>query len=135
MTRTPADVAAAFDAMPPAIRARLLEMRALIRAAADATGTAPLTETLKWGQPAYLPRRRDGTTIRLGWKPDAPDHAQMFVHCQTDLVARWRQLYPDEFAYLDNRAVLVPAAGPYPEAALQQMAAMALTYHRDRARP
>ncbi len=129
----PPDIATAFDAFPPAPRARLHQIRALIFAAAEASGTAPLTETLKWGQPAYLPAGRAGTTIRLG----AP-HAQtcaLYVHCQTDLVARWRQLYPAEFTYQSNRAVLIPASGPFAAAALQQIAAQALRYHRDKARP
>ncbi|MEX3015959.1 DUF1801 domain-containing protein [Gymnodinialimonas hymeniacidonis] len=108
---------------------RLLEMRDLIFAAADATNTAPLTETLKWGQPAYLPAKRAGTTVRLG--ADA-EHPAMFVHCQTDLVSRYRVLFPTEFTYSGNRAVRLPASGPYSAAAFQQIAAMALTYHRDK---
>jgi hypothetical protein len=107
-------------------------MRALILAAAEATRTTPLQETMKWGQPAYVPAKKNGTTIRLGWSPKAPDHCCLFVHCQTDLVGRWRSLYPVEFTYQDNRAVLVPVTGPYAKAALQQMAGMALTYHRDK---
>ena len=129
----PANVAAAFAAIPPAPRARLLEIRALIFDAAHATGTAPLTETLKWGQPAYLPARRHGTTIRLGWNPANPGLCGVYVHCQTNLVDRFRMRYPTEFTYETNRAVLIPATGPYAQAALQQIAAMALTYHRDKA--
>ena len=104
-------------------------MRALIFAAADATGTAPLTETLKWGQPAYLPAKKDGTTIRLGISAGTPS---LFVHCQTDLVDRYRTLFPTEFTYSGTRAVHVPETGPFEEAAFQQIAAMALTYHRDK---
>ena len=51
----PADVAAAFSAFPERIRARLLEARDLIfEIAAGIEGVGPLTETLKWGEPAYL---------------------------------------------------------------------------------
>ncbi len=116
-----------FDAEPPTIAARLTEMRALILAAAEATGTAPLTETLKWGQKAFLPAKRDGTTLRLGTESGQP---ALFVHCQTDLVGRYRALFPDEFTYSGNRAVVLPADGPFSEAAFQQIAAMALAYHR-----
>ena len=130
----PPQVAAVFDAMPEPKGARLREIRDLIFAAAEATGTAPLTETLKWGQPAYLPPRKDGTTIRLGWKPATPDCCGLYVHCQTGLVDRYRQLYPDEFAYEGTRAVLIPVKGRFAEPALQQIAAMALTYHRDKQR-
>ncbi|MGI9390214.1 MAG: DUF1801 domain-containing protein [Boseongicola sp.] len=126
------DVKKAFAAVPGAPRQRLLQMRTLIFDAAAATETEPLTETLKWGQPAYLPARRHGTTIRLGWAPSDPENCKLFVHCQTDLIGRYRQFFPDEFRYDANRAVLVPATGSFAEPALQQIAAMALTYHRDK---
>lgn len=125
-------VDAVFDAMPPAPRNRLLAMRTLILQAAQATGTAPLAETLKWGQPAFVPRKRDGTTIRLHWSKKRPDHCALLVHCQTDLIDRARQRFPTEFQYDGTRAVLVPCQGAYAEAALQQIAAMALCYHRDK---
>jgi len=127
------EVAQAFARVPEKPRRRLFEMRTLIFDAADATGTAPLTETLKWGQPAYLPARKHGTTARLGWSATDPDHCGLYVHCQTDLVARFRQIFPDEFGYDGNRAVLVPTHGAFPAAAFQQIAASVLTYHRDKA--
>ncbi|WP_224814322.1 DUF1801 domain-containing protein [Hasllibacter sp. MH4015] len=100
-------------------------MRALIFAAAQATHTMPLQETLKWGQPAYLPAKRAGTTLRLGVEAD---HPALFVHCGTTLVDRYRAEFPNEFTYSGNRAVLLSPG--FSEAAFQQIAAMALTYHR-----
>jgi hypothetical protein len=130
--KQPNEVALVFGEVPELPRRRLFEMRALIFDAAAATKTAPLTETLKWGQPAYLPARRHGTTARLGWSATDPDHCSLFVHCQTDLVSRFRQVFPDEFAYVGNRAVLVPAKGQFAAAAFQQIAAAVFTYHRDK---
>lgn len=130
--RVPEQFNPILRATPAAPRARLLHLRALILAAAKATGTLPLTETLKWGQMAFLPARRAGTTLRLGWSDKTPDMCQLFVHCQTDLVGRYRMLFPDEFTYEGNRAVHVPVSGPMADAACQHMAAMALTYHRDK---
>ena len=130
MTDLPEQIATTFDAAPPPIRARWLDLRDVIHAAADATGTAPLTETLKWGQPAFLPDRKRGTTIRLGW--DGPDMALMLVHCQTDLVARWSSLFPTEFSYRSTRAACIPATGPIARDALHHMVSMALTYHRSK---
>ncbi len=65
----PADVAAVFAGFPERVRRRLLEVRDLIfETAADIEGVGPLTETLKWGEPAYLTGATgSGTTIRLGW--------------------------------------------------------------------
>jgi len=49
------EVAAAFDGFPTPVRRRLLEVRSLIFAtAARSNEVGPLTETLKWGEPAYL---------------------------------------------------------------------------------
>jgi Na+-transporting methylmalonyl-CoA/oxaloacetate decarboxylase gamma subunit len=109
--------------------AALDEIRALIREVATQTGTAPLTETLKWGEPAFLPAKRAGTTIRLG---ASDTHAKLFVHCQTTLVDSYRSRFPTEFAYEGNRAVLVPLDQPPNRAALAQVIAMALTYHRSK---
>jgi hypothetical protein len=61
------EVAAVFEAYSPALRRRLLHLRALIfAAAADLPGTGGLVETLKWGQPAYLTvKPKTGSTIRI----------------------------------------------------------------------
>ena len=128
----PPEVAATFDAAPKALQPHLHSLRNIILAAAEATGTAPLTETLKWGQPAYLPQRKHGTTIRLGWKPDQPDIIGLYVHCQTTLVDQYRTRFPTEFQYQTNRAVLIPTTQPLNTDALHQIAALALTYHRNK---
>ena len=93
----PENVAAAFNAAPKPLHPRLHDLRAIILAAATATDTAQLTETLKWGQPVYLPAKKHGTTIRLGWKPDQPDTIGLYVHCQTTLIDQYRTRFPTEF--------------------------------------
>ena len=104
-----------------------------VPAAAKASDVGEIEETLKWGQPAYLPKSpRVGTTVRLGWSEDDPTQVAVYVHCQTRLLDQFRARFPDEFAYDGNRALRLPVSGPFPEAALQQIAAMALTYHRNK---
>lgn len=129
----PAEVQAVFDRVPEVPRQRLLEMRALIFDAAEATGAGPLQECLKWGEPAYLPvRPRVGTTLRLGWKPERSGTCSLFVNCNTDLADRYRTHFPKAFTYHGARELRLPATGTFAEAAFQQVAAMALTYHRDK---
>ncbi len=53
----------------------------------------------------------------------------MYFHCQTDLVATFRELYPDEFRYDGNRCILFKAADAIPEQPLRHCLALALTYH------
>ncbi|KDA02795.1 DUF1801 domain-containing protein [Hyphomonas oceanitis] len=124
-------VEAAFDAFPAPARAYLLKLRDLIRATAQKTqGVGPLTETLKWGEPAYLTNAtKSGTTIRLGWKPAAPNTAQLLVHCSTTLVNEWRDLYADTLAFSGTRAIDLDITAPLPRAELAHCIAMALTYH------
>ncbi len=125
-------ITAYISDLPPEARARLEELRTIILEAAVQTDTAPLTQTLKWGQPAFLPARRAGTTIRLNWSPKHPERCEVLVHCQTTLIEHWRHRYPDAFTYDGNRAVQIPTTGPIAQDVLHQMAAMALTYHRNK---
>lgn len=129
------DVRAAFDAFPQVARAPLLIVRDLIlQRAASTDGVGELTETLKWGEPAYLTSETGaGTTIRLGWKCSRPDHYAIYLNCQTTLVDTCRTLFP-ELAYEGNRAIVLPVEDPVPEATLAQCIEMALTYHLVKAR-
>ena len=107
----PADVAAAFSAFPAGVRARLLEVRDLIfETAAAIEGVGPLTETLKWGEPAYLTQATgSGSTIRLGWFRSSERACAVLFNCRTTLVDDFRSQFPDVFAYEKNRAILLDA--------------------------
>jgi uncharacterized protein DUF1801 len=128
----PPAVAAAFDAFPPAACERLAELRALIFETAAATpGVGPLTEALKWGEPAYLTEAsRSGSTIRLGVTRSDPPRCAVYLNCKTTLVEEYRAAFADVFDFEGNRAVLLDPAAALPRPALAQVVAMALTYHR-----
>ena len=130
----PADVARAFAAFPERVRARLLEVRELIfETAAAIEGVGPLTETLKWGEPAYLTEATgSGSTIRLGWFRPSERNCAVLFNCRTTLIDTFRSRFPDVFAYEKNRAILLDAHKPLRQAALAACLAMALTYHRRR---
>ena len=133
MTDMPESVAAVFKEIPNAPAKRLNTIRGIVLAAGAAADVGGLEETLKWGQPSYLPKKkRTGTTVRLGWSASDPDNCALYVHCQTTLVDTFRDRFPDEFQYVDNRAVLIPVAEDFSEIALQQIASLAFTYHRDK---
>ena len=126
-------VRAVFDAYPPKLRADLLALRALILdTAAKTDGVGPLVETLKWGQPSYL---RIGTTVRIDALKDRPDGYALFVHCQSRLADAFRQLYPDQFTFDGNRALLFTTGQPRPDDALKHCIALALTHHLRKRRP
>lgn len=133
-TPMPAEVAAAFSAFPERVRARLLEVRNLIfETAAASESVGPLTETLKWGEPAYLTvATRSGTTIRLGWVRSSERKCAVLFNCRTTLVDDFREQFPDVFVYEKNRAILLDANKPLPRVPLSTCLGMALTYHRRR---
>ena len=130
----PADVAAVFAGFPERVRRRLLEVRDLVfETAADIEGVGPLTETLKWGEPAYLTGATgSGRTIRLGWFRSSDRDCAALFNCRTRLIDDFRSQFPDMFAYEKNRAILLDVHKPLPQAALAACLAMALTYHRRR---
>ena len=117
-----------FATAPETHRSRLEDMRAEILAAA-ADLAISVEETTKWGEPAFVPPKRVGTTLRLGHRPE---HCALFVNCQTTLVDQWRTLFPDAFEYEGTRAALIPASGAFDRDAFHHIASMALTYHRDK---
>ena len=118
-------VQAGFDAMPGAERSLLFSVRDRIFVLADQTGAAPLSETLKWGQPAYLTEEtRTGSTIRMGL---SGERAAIFFNCNTSLVDGFSSDFPDAFDYVGNRALLVETASD--QAVLDICLTRALTYH------
>ena len=124
-------VAAAFGAFPVDILTGLQQLRELIfQVASETSGIVQLQETLKWGQPSYMPATaRIGTTIRLGAPKNTPGKFAMFFHCQTTLVEDFRELYPDVFKFQGNRALVFSPGQPLPIAELKHCIAKALTYH------
>ena len=125
------NVAKVFDAYPDDVRAKLLTLRAMIlETAAKLDGVGPLEETLKWGQPSYLTTQSgSGSTIRIDRVKADDDRVAMYFHCQTDLVATFRELYPAQMEYGGNRSILFETAAKIPEKALRHCIGLALTYH------
>jgi hypothetical protein len=126
-----AAVAEILAAKPAPTRKALTALRRLVYEAAGSTeGVGPLVETLKWGEPSYLTAESgSGTTVRINAVRNDPAKIAMFVPCQTDLVARYRELYPG-LEYEGDRAVRFRIDRSLPEAKVRHMLAMALTYHQ-----
>ena len=122
-------VEARFDEYPHTMRQHLFALRALIFAAADEIeGVGPIEETLKWHEPAYL--NPCGTTIRINAYKGSDSQYGLYVHCQTDLIQRYQQLYGDVLRFEGNRGILFQCDEDLPVDAIRHCIAMALTYHR-----
>jgi hypothetical protein len=125
-------VDAVFSAYPKTLRIKLLALRRLILETAAATdGVGEIQETLKWGQPSYLTNAtKSGSTIRIDRVKADDGRYAMYVHCQTDLVATFRELYPKQLTYGGNRSIIFEADDDIPEPELRHCVALALTYHK-----
>ena len=131
-----ADVERAFGSYPAKIRRKLLALRELIFETADLIeGAGEIEESLRWGEPAYLTAKSKlGSTIRIGWKASSPSQYAMYFHCQTNLVETFRTMFPNEFKFEGNRALVFNQADSVSMDSLAYCVAAALTYHRDKQR-
>lgn len=127
----PADVAAVFRSYPPRVNTCLIEVRRLIFVtAATVEGIGVLTETLKWGEPAYLTEAsKSGSTIRLGRVPKQPDRCAVYFNCKTTLLDSFRAQFADTLTLAGDRAIILDPTRSLPEVPLQICLTMALTYH------
>ncbi len=121
----------AYDSYPAELREPLLKLRGLIYEVArgiDAVG--PITETLKWGQPAYVTEAtKAGTTIRLAPHGRDGKHYALFVHCGTSLIERFRSTFGTEVRFDGNRAIVWEAADAPDLHVARCCIEAALTYH------
>jgi hypothetical protein len=123
-------VKAAFEAYPQMLQAPLSELRGHILDVGRAMpGVGPVDEMLRWGQPAYRPRRpKTGTTIRIDALKSQSDGYALFVPCQTSLIAEFRGLYAKKFAFDGDRAIRFTAGDAVPVEPLKHCIALAFTY-------
>ena len=127
------EVAAKFDTYPPLVRRRLLALRELVfRTAAATEGVGDVEESLKWGEPAYVPRNKSGSAVRMDWKKNDPEHYAVYFHCRTNLVESFRTMFPHDFEFEGNRALMFSLDDKLPQDSLAVCIAAAFTYHLTR---
>ncbi len=129
----PVEVANVVDRYDDGVGAGVLALRDLVfSTAAETDGVGVITETLKWGQPAYLTDETgSGSTIRIASAGAGSSHDYaMFFICRTDLVDSFRALFGDAFTYDGTRALLFRCGDALPSAELRICIEQALTYHQ-----
>lgn len=133
-----------FESYPVAVRPKLEFLRNLILEVAQNTeSVSEIEETLKWGEPAYvtLPSwletkaggrkkvKASGTTLRIDWKPKAPDQYAIYVNCKTNLIDSYNSLFPGVFVFEGSRALVFELEQELPIEELRVCLKMGLTYH------
>ncbi|WP_062060764.1 DUF1801 domain-containing protein [Cellvibrio sp. OA-2007] len=121
-------VADVFNNYPSEMRKKLLFLRALIFEAAADLDVGEVEETLKWGEPSYIVKQ--GSTIRMDWKPRDPEHYALYFNCKTTLVETFEALYGNLFCYEGNRAIIFARLELVPVKQLKHCIALSLQYHR-----
>jgi len=127
-----ASVEQAYLAMPEPFQAPALQLRQLIMTTAgQLEATGGIQETLKWGQPSYVPlKARVGSPVRVAVHDEK--HLGLYFNCNTTLVETFRSLFDTDLQYSKNRAVLFDITQPLPQELIGQCVRMALYYHRER---
>lgn len=116
---------------PAEAQLKFAHIRTLILDVGADADIGPLTESLKWGQPAWRPDRpRTGSTLRLNWSDKLPQTLALFVDCKTTLAADMLAAYPHDFQYESNRAMRMQLNTPLPEGAIAHLAHATFTYHQ-----
>ena len=125
------NVEAVFDAYPPPIRRKLLQIRSMIFDVAGKTpGVGAVQEALRWGQPSYLtPQTGSGSTIRIDRiRNDLRKYSVYFI-CTSGLIDHFKEIYPYDMLYAGNRSIVFDVDDRVPVEALRHCFSLALTFH------
>ena len=96
---------AVFANYPNFVRDKMQQLRELIIETAEETQEiSSLEETLKWGEPSFITKQ--GSTLRIDWKPKSPDQYAMYFQCTTRLVDTFRLVFDNTFQYEGKRAII-----------------------------
>lgn len=131
MDMTPADILSQTESWPAPAQSHFVRLRSIVHDVATKAEIGPLDESLKWGQPAWRPKRaRTGSTLRVDWSPATPDRLMAYVDCKTNLAAQMDTRFPGQFHNDGRRALGFSLRTALDEDAVWQLAHLTLTYHR-----
>lgn len=106
------------------------KLRTSVHDAAKAARIVTLTETLKWSEPARLPKISGiVSTLRTSWSAKRPDALGVSLNFNSTLPESMRSLYPATFVLDGKRSIYLPLNAPLPADALHRCAHLTLTYH------
>lgn len=123
------EVETIFKNYPDHVREKLKALRKLIiEVAQEHNEVSHLGETLKWGEPSYV--TKNGSTIRMDWKPKNPDQYALYFQCTSKLVPTFKMVYNDLFVFEESRAIVFGMDDTIPIEELKSCIGAALMYHK-----
>ncbi len=118
-----------FASYPDFVRDKMHILRALVHeSASELPEITKLEETLKWGEPSFL--TRNGSTLRIDWKPKNPDQYAVYFKCTSRLVETFKIVFGNLFDYEKNRAILFQLNQNVPTSELKKCIKASLLYHK-----
>jgi Domain of unknown function (DU1801) len=116
---------------PKAMEQALTTLRQLILdTAAETEGVGPLEEALRWGQLSFITNvSGSGSTIRIDGLRGDPTKYAIFFHCQSGLIADFRNRYPGKMQFNGERSIEFSLEQPLPTVELKHCISLALTHH------
>ncbi len=123
-----------FDAYPEDIQDKCLFLRQLIfDVASQDSRIGPIDETLRWGEPTYIPSKtKSGAMVRLHHYASKPFDFALYFLCQTDLVHRFREMYPNTFRFSGNRSLQFMFEDELPVHDIKECVRMSFLYYLNR---
>ncbi|PCH63885.1 MAG: hypothetical protein COC19_00465 [SAR86 cluster bacterium] len=116
-----------LDSYPENIRRKLMLIRQMIFEIAQEQLLDTPIETLKWGEPSYLTKK--GSTVRLAFNAKQPLQYGVYFNCRTSLIETFKELYPSDFHYMTNRAIIFQVSQHIPISPLRHCLSLSLRYH------
>lgn len=123
-----------FESYSEPMRAKLLVLRELIfETAASIPDVGEIEETLKWGEPTYATSQsKSGSPLRIAYKASRPTQYAMYFICHTNLLETFRTMFPKDFKFEGNRAIVFEASDSVLTPELTKCITAALTYHTNK---
>jgi hypothetical protein len=120
-----------FTHLSAEMKTALMSLRDLVLDTARTTeGVGPIEEALRWDQLSFITAQtKSGSTIRIDVLRNDPNKYAVYVHCQSGLIDEFRNRYPSQMTYVDQRSIVFTLGQPLPMAELKHCISLALTYH------
>ncbi len=122
------DVKAVFDNYPIPVCEKLLVLRNIIFEVARSLPNCPLEETLKWGEPSFIPPKKMGCMVRMHHYSNKPFDFALYFPCKTTLVSSFGSRFPGVFQIGGDRSLEFMLSDTLPLSAIKDCVKLALTY-------